>query len=104
MLDSNWTSVVQFSGRSLEELLGPKRQELFKVIPMTIIYVLVFVTGVVGNVATCVVIARHRYMHTVTNFYLVNLAVSDLLLVRIVLFIFILFLFTNNIKHYIELS
>jgi len=71
------------SERWLEEMLGPRRQELAKVIPMTIIYVVVFVTGVVGNIATCIVIARNHYMHTVTNFYLVNLAVSDLLLVRI---------------------
>jgi len=69
--------------RALEALFGPRRQELAKAVPMTLVYAAVFLTGVVGNVATCIVIARHRYMHTATNFYLVNLAVSDLLLVSI---------------------
>lgn len=65
----------------LEELLGPRRQDLVTVIPVTIIYVIIFVTGVIGNVSTCVVIARNRYMHTATNMCLFNLAVSDLLVI-----------------------
>ncbi|OTF69189.1 7 transmembrane receptor (rhodopsin family)-like protein, partial [Euroglyphus maynei] len=53
---------------------------LWTTIPMTILYVLILVTGVIGNVLTCVVIARNRYMHTATNYYLFSLAISDLLL------------------------
>lgn len=64
----------------LLERLGRRRQSLWIVIPMTTIYLAVFVTGVIGNICTCIVIARNRYMHTATNFYLVNLALSDLLL------------------------
>ena len=64
---------------SLEDRLGPKRQDLYKVIPVTVIYVGIFFTGIVGNVCTCIVIARNRYMHTTTNLCLFNLAVSDLL-------------------------
>lgn len=71
------------SSRDLEfdlvALLGPKRQELSKVVLMTIIYCVIFVTGIVGNVSTCIVIASNRYMHTATNYYLFNLAVSDLM-------------------------
>ncbi|KAH9392547.1 G-protein coupled receptor, partial [Tyrophagus putrescentiae] len=33
-----------------------------------------------GNICTCIVIARNKYMHTATNYYLFSLAVSDLLL------------------------
>ncbi|CAM1325330.1 NMUR1 (predicted) [Pycnogonum litorale] len=47
---------------------------------MTIVYLVVFFTGVIGNICTCVVISRNRYMHTATNFYLFSLAISDLLL------------------------
>ncbi|KAG0729769.1 Pyrokinin-1 receptor [Chionoecetes opilio] len=47
---------------------------------MTVIYILITVTGVLGNVATCVVIVRNRIMHTATNYYLFSLAISDLLL------------------------
>ena len=46
---------------------------------MTIVYVIIFLTGVIGNVIVCVVIVRHSTMHTATNYYLFSLAVSDLL-------------------------
>ncbi|XP_011309955.1 neuromedin-U receptor 2 [Fopius arisanus] len=58
----------------------PKRDALYIVIPITIIYMAIFITGLVGNVSTCVVIARNRSMHTATNYYLFSLAISDLLL------------------------
>lgn len=74
------TILRPFGFADLELLLGPRRQDLVKVIPVTIIYALIFVTGLVGNVSTCIVIARNRYMHTATNYCLFNLAVSDLLM------------------------
>lgn len=80
------TNLSQFNSSSqtisalLLEKLGRRRQDLWIVVPMTVIYLVVLVTGVIGNVCTCIVIARNRYMHTATNFYLVNLAISDLLL------------------------
>ncbi|KAF8782067.1 Pyrokinin-1 receptor like protein [Argiope bruennichi] len=49
-------------------------------IPMTIVYMIIFLTGIIGNVCTCIVISKNRYMHTATNYYLFSLAVSDLLL------------------------
>lgn len=49
-------------------------------IMLTVIYVIIFITGVLGNVVTCIVIARNKGMHTAVNFYLFSLAVSDLLL------------------------
>lgn len=60
--------------------LGPVRDPLYTAIPMTLLYVLILVTGVIGNLITCVVIVRNRYMHTATNYYLFSLAISDLLL------------------------
>ncbi|XP_002014041.2 neurotensin receptor type 1 [Drosophila persimilis] len=47
---------------------------------LTVCYALIFVAGVLGNLITCIVIARNNFMHTATNFYLFNLAVSDLIL------------------------
>ncbi|KAG4070209.1 hypothetical protein HA402_003899, partial [Bradysia odoriphaga] len=46
---------------------------------VTILYVGVFIAGIVGNVIVCVVIIRHSSMHTATNYYLFSLAVSDLI-------------------------
>ncbi len=57
-----------------------ERDPLSTVIPMTILYGLILVAGIIGNVSTCIVITRNKYMRTATNYYLFSLAVSDLLL------------------------
>jgi hypothetical protein len=73
-----------FGNESIEEylanVLGPKYLPLAVVLPITVIYVTIFVSGVIGNVAVCVVIARNKSMRTATNYYLFSLAVSDLTL------------------------
>lgn len=61
-------------------ILGPKHLPLTLVLPITLVYVMIFVTGVFGNVVTCIVIRRNPVMQTATNYYLFNLAISDLLL------------------------
>ncbi|XP_007941837.1 neuromedin-U receptor 2 [Orycteropus afer afer] len=58
-------------------LCGPRRSHLF--LPMTVVYSLIFVVGVFGNLLVCLVILRHQTMKTPTNYYLFSLAVSDLL-------------------------
>ncbi|XP_036957461.1 neuromedin-U receptor 2 [Acanthopagrus latus] len=66
-----------FTEFNLSEILGPKRSPFF--LPVTGVYLLIFLTGLSGNLLTCVVIARHKKMRNPTNLYLVSLAVSDLL-------------------------
>ncbi|CAG4985862.1 unnamed protein product [Colias eurytheme] len=58
----------------------PEHESLNVIVPLTVIYSIIFVAGILGNISTCVVIARNRSMHTATNFYLFSLALSDLLL------------------------
>lgn len=65
---------------SRDDLLGPERDSMAIVVSMTAIYATIFLTGVIGNVSTCVVIARNKSMHTATNYYLFSLAASDMLL------------------------
>ena len=69
--------------RFLELYMYPRRDSLAVVIPVTIIYSVLFITGVLGNICTCFVIARNKFMHTATNYYLFNLAIADLLLLVI---------------------
>ncbi|KAK8788936.1 hypothetical protein V5799_021288 [Amblyomma americanum] len=64
----------------LELRLGPQHILLPIVIPLTVLYVVVFVSGVVGNVTVCLVIARNSHFQTPTNYYLFSLAISDLLI------------------------
>lgn len=53
---------------------------LSQLVPTTICYALIFVAGILGNVVTCIIINKNKSMHTATNYYLFNLAISDLLL------------------------
>jgi hypothetical protein len=55
------------------------RDPLSIILPISVCYFVIFVTGVLGNVITCFVIAKNKTMHTATNYYLFNLAVSDFL-------------------------
>ena len=64
----------------LAKILGPQHLPWKVVIPITLIYATIFVTGVFGNLITCIVIKRNPMMQTATNYYLFSLAVSDLLL------------------------
>ncbi|CAH1113015.1 unnamed protein product [Psylliodes chrysocephalus] len=59
---------------------GPKRDPLAIVVPISVIYIFIFITGILGNISTCFVIATNKCMHTATNYYLFSLAISDLLL------------------------
>ncbi|KAM8887731.1 neuromedin-U receptor 1 [Synchiropus picturatus] len=61
----------------LERYLGPLRSPVF--LPVCLIYLCIFLVGVLGNALTCTVIARNKVMWTPTNYYLFSLAVSDLL-------------------------
>ncbi|KAG6440335.1 neuropeptides capa receptor [Manduca sexta] len=61
-------------------LMGSRRLPLKEIVPITVVLVVIFLTGVIGNVSVCVVIVKHPGLHTATNYYLFSLAVSDLLL------------------------
>ncbi|XP_051834713.1 neuromedin-U receptor 2 isoform X3 [Antechinus flavipes] len=68
-----WNSTEDY----LTFFCGPRRSHLF--LPMTVVYTLIFVVGVTGNLLVCLVILKHQTMKTPTNYYLFSLAISDLL-------------------------
>lgn len=45
-----------------------------------VIYTVIFVLGIFGNTLICYIVCRNRTMQTVTNFFIMNLALSDILL------------------------
>ncbi|XP_017328691.1 neuromedin-U receptor 1 isoform X1 [Ictalurus punctatus] len=61
----------------VENFRGPRRSPHF--LPICVSYLIIFCVGSLGNALTCTVIMRHRSMRTPTNFYLLSLAISDLL-------------------------
>lgn len=81
---TNYTDLTNFNSQMFYSpvtyLNYPVRDSLCFVIPLTFIYSVIFISGILGNVITCVVITRNKNMHTATNYYLFSLAVSDLLL------------------------
>uniref|UniRef100_A0A2K6EU25 Neuropeptide FF receptor 2 n=1 Tax=Propithecus coquereli TaxID=379532 RepID=A0A2K6EU25_PROCO len=42
-------------------------------------YLLIFFLCIVGNTVVCFIVTRNKHMHTVTNLFILNLAISDLL-------------------------
>lgn len=61
----------------LQEALGQRYRNAAESAILTTVYCAIFLTGLVGNVCTCVVIIRNMHMHTATNYYLFTLAISD---------------------------
>ena len=64
----------------LAMVLGPQRIGWSILIPITFFYVIIFISGIIGNVAVCLVIVKNKSMHTATNYYLFSLAISDLMI------------------------
>ena len=61
----------------LSQFLGPQRQPMKTLVPLTIVYVVMSITGIFGNLSVCCVILRIPSMRSATNYYLFSLAVSD---------------------------
>ncbi|XP_076323823.1 neuropeptides capa receptor-like isoform X1 [Tachypleus tridentatus] len=76
----------------LEANMGPQQITFVVVVPITVVYVLIFVSGIIGNVIVCLVITRNSHFQTPTNYYLFSLAISDLLI--------LLFGIPNDLKLY----
>lgn len=74
---ANFSSIPSAAFNETEKDAAGYRDSLSIILPISICYFLIFVTGILGNVITCVVIAKNKTMHTATNYYLFNLAVSD---------------------------
>ena len=53
------------------------------------IYSLFLVVGIMGNLATCVVIVSNRYMRSATNVYITNLALADIITLLLSKYIYI---------------
>lgn len=62
----------------LQQHLGIRHRNRAESIVLTIVYAVIFLTGLTGNVCTAVVIVRKASMRTSTNFYLCSLATSDI--------------------------
>ncbi|KAK3704025.1 hypothetical protein RRG08_055486 [Elysia crispata] len=58
-----------------------KYKPAWEMVVKTFFYILSIILALVGNIIVIVVVAKNARMHTATNFYIVNLAVADCLVV-----------------------
>lgn len=72
---------VNNSSEYIATQLGPQRSlPLHWMIPLTSMYAIVFFMGAIGNLLVVIVILKFRFMReNMTNLYLCNLAITDLL-------------------------
>lgn len=68
--------------------LGEQRGDIGRVVVLTVVYMIVYMSGVLGNSLTFLVIYKNPYMRTVTNCYLMSLALSDLLTISVGKYVF----------------
>ncbi|GAB0098111.1 neuropeptide F receptor [Sergentomyia squamirostris] len=69
-------SDVTFTNGSRHDLINNE----FVQASFCILYLAIFVLGIFGNVLVCFVVFRNKAMQTVTNLFITNLALSDILL------------------------
>ncbi|KAK0056574.1 neuropeptide FF receptor 2, partial [Biomphalaria pfeifferi] len=50
------------------------------IVVLSIMYSIVFVLALVGNISVVTVVAKDKSLHTATNFFLVNMAIADILI------------------------
>ena len=63
-------------------VMGPQQMDdKFLLILITIFYLLLFITGLMGNLSVCIVIFRSKNLHTAMNYYLVSLAIADITII-----------------------
>uniref|UniRef100_A0A915MSN5 G-protein coupled receptors family 1 profile domain-containing protein n=1 Tax=Meloidogyne javanica TaxID=6303 RepID=A0A915MSN5_MELJA len=65
------------------EKLGERCAVSSIIVPTAIIYGLILLIGLFGNICTCLVILKNKSMQNPTNYYLFSLAVSDLLILTL---------------------
>ena len=65
----------------LLERLGPRSKDVGSGVVLTFVYGMIFISGCLGNIFTCLVVSCNPSMQTTTNYYLFSLALSDLMLI-----------------------
>ena len=65
--------------------LTPLRHSKWTVFVLMVAYSLALIAGLVGNIFVVAIVIKDPKMRTVTNFFLLNLAVADLLVLTVCL-------------------
>lgn len=77
---ATYTAINNGAVPLMEEVEQPIPMSLWIKITFYVVYVLICLLGILGNAIVCYIVARKTAMHTVTNVFIANLALSDILL------------------------
>jgi len=63
-------------------MMGPKQMNDYALLVLiTVFYLIILVSGIIGNLSVCLVIFKCPHLHSAMNYYLVSLAVADLMII-----------------------
>ena len=83
---TNKTPEQNVSGSaSDQEYYDLLRHPIYMVIIYSLAYTTIMLFAIVGNVMVVAVVVRNQSMHTVTNYFIVNLAIADIMVALICL-------------------
>ena len=96
MVSSDWNDTdytvieTQLADYSMDTsvILKELRSELYRhkdpfIIVLSVLYVLTFLAGIIGNLFVILVVVRQRHMRTLTNVFFLNLTIGDLMVVSV---------------------
>ena len=78
-------SVYRRCNGSVEDTRPMPEMPMYLLLLTTSLYVIIFISGTVGNILVVAAVSLERSMHTSTNLFLVNLAIADLMVILIAL-------------------
>lgn len=61
------------------------RHPLYMIILYSLAYTIIMIVAIVGNLMVVAVVVRNKSMHTVINYFIVNLAIADIMVALICL-------------------
>jgi len=64
-----------------ETIWPTQMEEKALLVLVTVFYVVVFVSGLLGNLSVCLVIIKSTSLHSAMNYYLISLAVADITII-----------------------
>ena len=67
------------------EIESPFRHPLYMRVIYSVAYITIMIIAIVGNSLVVGVVYRNQSMHTVTNYFIVNLAIADIMVAVICL-------------------
>lgn len=85
------------SNQSLDKLPEPP---LYIVLTSTLLYSLIFVIGILGNILVVIVILLSRSMKTTVNMYLMNLCFADVLVIIVCMPTALADIFTKEVWYF----